>query len=240
MTKDVKLRRIKTSIPDDVFVSSIDGILGPVKDVNLDVYFTSKKIYELENTMFVVLDMYDGTGVDMKALLVGNKVDHFISLVNGIKLKVKKYRISGNVSVPDGDDDAELPFMDDIKNSKVFFIYAVQWNPKPDDHPIKLARKEIERVRDGISIVQKSIIDTFRCGDCVNMFVLYFEHCFCGDDPYGTVDLSDSDNFTLNINQFYNLYVQPLINSKKIRIYNSKQGTKIPVEELELIYNDKE
>lgn len=125
MTKDVKIRKIKTSIPDDVFVSSIDGIVGATKGVNLDVYFTSKKIYELEDTMFVLLDIYDSTG-EMKALLVGNRNQDFISLVNNIKYGLK-YRISGNVSVVPGDaDDIELPFISEIKNSKLFCIYALQ------------------------------------------------------------------------------------------------------------------
>lgn len=125
MLKKIGIRKIKTSIPDDVFVSSIDGIVGATKGVNLDVYFTSKKIYELEDTMFVVLDMYDSTD-EMKALLVGNRNQDFISLVNNIKHGLK-YRISGNVSVVPGDaDDIELPFISEIKNSKLFCIYALQ------------------------------------------------------------------------------------------------------------------
>ena len=238
MTKDVKIRKIKTSIPDDVFVSSIDGILGTVKDVNLDVYFTSKKIYELENTMFAVFDMYDSTG-EMKALLVGNKNKFFIKLLNSIKLKDKRYRISGNVSLFVDSDYVELPFINDIKNRKIFCIYALQWYPKLE-HIDMLARNETERVRDGISIVQKSIIDTFRFYDnSVSMSFLHCLHCFCGDD---LADIDDIDDFTLNINRYFELYVLPLIDSKKIKIDNSKQGTKykIPVEEFELIYNDKE
>lgn len=125
MTKNVKLRRIKTSIPDDVFVSSIDGILGTVKDVNLDVYFTSKKIYELENTMFVVLDMYDSSD-EMKALLVGNRDKDFTSLVDSIKFGLK-YRVVGNVSILTNDEEtAALPFIDELNNSRVFCIYALQ------------------------------------------------------------------------------------------------------------------
>ena len=125
MLKKIGIRKIKTSIPVDVFVSSIDGIVGATKGVNLDVYFTSKKIYELEDTMFVVLDMYDSTD-EMKALLVGNRNQDFISLVNNIKHGLK-YRISGNVSVVPGDaDDIELPFISEIKNSKLFCIYALQ------------------------------------------------------------------------------------------------------------------
>lgn len=232
MTKDVKLRRIKTSIPDDVFVSSIDGILGPVKDVNLDVYFTSKKIYELEDTIFVVLDMCDSTGVDMKALLVGNRDKDFISLVDSIKIDdAVRYRISGNVSIPA--DDVELPFMNEFKDNKLFCIYALQRNPKSKYIELRqLAKIEIEKVRDGISIVQQSIIDGLKLDDkSISMEELHIMYCFDGDD-----------GFDLDIHQFYNLYVSPLIKSKEIKVCNLNQCSKdkpLPMTEFELMYNGK-
>lgn len=125
MTKKIGIKKIETTIPYDSFISCIDGIAGAVKGVTLDVYFTSKKIYELEDTMFVLLDIYDKSG-EMKALLVGNRNQDFISLVDNIEYGLK-YRISGNVSVVPGDaDDVELPFINEIKNSKLFCIYALQ------------------------------------------------------------------------------------------------------------------
>lgn len=231
MTKDVKLRRIKTSIPDDVFVSSIDGILGPVKDVNLDVYFTSKKIYELEDAIFVVLDMCDSTG-EMKALLVGNRDKDFISLVDNIKIDdVVRYRISGNVSIPAA--DVELPFMNEFKDNKLFCIYALQRNPKSKYIELRqLAKIEIEKVRDGISIVQQSIIDGLKLDDkSISMEELHIMYCFDGDD-----------GFDLDIHQFYNLYVSPLIKSKEIKVCNLNQCSKekpLPMTEFELMYNGK-
>lgn len=231
MTKDVKLRRIKTSIPDDVFVSSIDGILGPVKDVNLDVYFTSKKIYELEDTIFVVLDMCDSTA-EMKALLVGNRDKDFISLVDSIKIDdAVRYRISGNVSIPA--DDVELPFMNEFKDNKLFCIYALQRNPKSKYIELRqLAKIEIEKVRDGISIVQQSIIDGLKLDDkSISMEELHIMYCFDGDD-----------GFDLDIHQFYNLYVSPLIKSKEIKVCNLNQCSKekpLPMTEFELMYNGK-
>ena len=83
MTKKIGIKKIETNIPSDSFISSIDGIAGAVKGVTLDVYFTSKKIYELEDTMFVVFDMYDSNSTGkMKALLVGNRDKDFTSLMN--------------------------------------------------------------------------------------------------------------------------------------------------------------
>ena len=230
MTKKIGIKKIETSIPCDVFVSSIDGIVGASKGVNLDVYFTSKKIYELEDTMFVVLDMYDGTG-EMKALLVGNRDKEFTSLVDGIKIDADvRYRISGNVSIPSDTDDVELPFMNDIKNNKLFCIYAFQRNPKSTYCELKhLARTEIEKVRDGISTVQQSIIDSLKYDKSISMEELHIMYCFDGDD-----------GFDLDIYQFYDLYVSPLIKNKEIKVCNLKQCSKekpLPMPEFELMYN---
>ena len=233
MTKKIGIKKIETSIPCDVFVSSIDGIVGAAKGVNLDVYFTSKKIYELEDTMFVVLDMYDGTG-EMKALLVGNRDKDFTSLVDKIKVSADvRYRISGNVYIPADTDDAELSFMNELKDNKLFCIYALQRNPKSKYSEQKhLARTEIEKVRDGISIVQQSIINVLKSDDnCISMEELHIMYCYNGDD-----------GFDLDIHQFYNLYVSPLIKSKEIKVCNLNQCTKekpLPMTEFELMYNGK-
>ncbi len=231
MTKKIGIKKIETSIPCDVFISSIDGIVGAAKGVNLDVYFTSKKIYELEDTMFVVLDMYDGTG-EMKALLVGNRDKDFTSLVDKIKVSADvRYRISGNVYIPADTDDAELSFMNELKDNKLFCIYALQRNPKSKYSEQKhLARTEIEKVRDGISIVQQSIINVLKSDDnCISMEELHIMYCFDGDG-----------GFDLDIHQFYDLYVSPLIKSKEIKVCNLNQCSKektLPMTEFELMYN---
>ena len=233
MTKKIGIKKIETNIPSDSFISSIDGIAGAVKGVTLDVYFTSKKIYELEDTMFVVFDMYDSTG-EMKALLVGNRDKDFTSLVDSIKIDVDvRYRISGNVSIPDDTDDAELSFMNELKDNKLFCIYALQRNPKSKYSEQKhLARTEIEKVRDGISIVQQSIVDGLKLDDkSISMEELHIMYCYNGDD-----------GFDLDIHQFYNLYVSPLIKNKEIKVCNLNQCTKekpLPMTEFELMYNGK-
>ena len=233
MTKKIGIRKIETSIPCGVFVSSIDGIVGAAKCVNLDVYFTSKKIYELEDTMFVAFDLYDSTG-KMKALLVGNRDKDFTSLVDSIKINDEvRYRISGNVSIPVETDDAELPFMNELKDNKLFCIYALQRNPKSMYYELKdLAKLEIEKVRDGISIVQQSIMDGLKLdGKSISMEELHIMYCFNGED-----------GFDLDIHQFYDLYVSPLIKSKEIKVCNLNQCSKekpLPMTEFELMYNGK-
>ena len=232
MTKKIGIKKIETNIPSDSFISSIDGIAGAVKGVTLDVYFTSKKIYELEDTIFVIFDIYDSTS-KMKALLVGNRNKEFTSLVDKIKVSADvRYRISGNVSIPADTDDAELPFMNDIKNNKLFCIYAFQRNPKSEYFELKhLAKMEIEKVRDGISIVQQSIIDSLKSDKNVSMEELHIMYCYDGDD-----------GFDLDIHQFYDLYVSPLIKSKEIKVCNLNQCTKekpLPMTEFELMYNGK-
>ncbi len=235
MTKKIGIKKIETNIPSDSFISSIDGIAGAVKGVTLDVYFTSKKIYELEDTMFVVFDMYDSNSTGkMKALLVGNRNKEFTSLVDKIKVSADvRYRISGNVSIPADTDDAELPFMNELNNNKLFCIYALQRNPKLRHYELKrLARTEIEKVRDGISIVQQSIVDGLKSDDkSISMEELHIMYCYNGDD-----------GFDLDIHQFYDLYVSPLIKSKEIKVCNLNQCTKekpLPMTEFELMYNGK-
>lgn len=234
MTKKIGIKKIETNIPSDSLISSIDGIAGAVKGVTLDVYFTSKKIYELEDTMFVVFDMHDTDSTSkMKALLVGNRDKDFISLVDNIKVSADvRYRISGNVSIATDTDDVELPFMNDVKNNKLFCIYALQRNPKSKYSEQKhLARTEIEKVRDGISIVQQSIIDSLKSDKSISMEELHIMYCYDGDD-----------GFDLDIHQFYDLYVSPLIKSKEIKVCNLNQCTKekpLPMTEFELMYNGK-
>jgi len=232
MTKKIGIKKIETTIPSDSFISSIDGLIDKLNKVTLDVYFTSKKFYELEDTMFVVFDMYDSTG-KMKALLVGNRDKDFTSLVDSIKINDNvRYRISGNVSIPVETDDAELSFMNEFKNNKVFCIYALQRNPKSMYSELKeLAKTEIEKVRDGISIVQQSIIHVLKDDKSISMEELHIMYCYDGDE-----------GFDLDIHQFYDLYVSPLIKSKEIKVCNLTRCTKekpLPMPEFELMYNGK-
>jgi len=125
MTKKIEIKKIETMIPYDAFISKIANITGEVKHVNLEVYFTSKEIHEIKDTMFAVLNMCDSSG-EMKAILVGNRDNEFVSLVNKIKHGLK-YRISGNIcTLSDEIDEVKLPFIDELKNTSIFCIYALQ------------------------------------------------------------------------------------------------------------------
>lgn len=125
MTKKIEFKKIETNVPYDAFISSIAGLGDKVSKVNLEVYFVSKKVYKLEDKMFVLLDMNDNSG-EMKALLVGNRTEDFMSVVDNIKYGYK-YRVCGNVTIPDTEEEAAvLPFINEIKNIKLFCIYALQ------------------------------------------------------------------------------------------------------------------
>ena len=123
VTRKINFRKILTTIPYDSFVSQIHGLVGRTKNVTLDVNIASKRIYELEDTMFVFLDILDNTG-NMSAVLVGNRNVDFRTLVQNIKLGLK-YRIAGNISLIDDSLD-DLPFRDEISGDKLFCIYALQ------------------------------------------------------------------------------------------------------------------
>ena len=124
MNKKINFRKIETTIPEDNFISSISGLIGKIKNVILVVNIASKKFYELEDTMFIFLDIVDNAG-GMSAVLVGNRNADFRTLVQDIKLGLK-YRIAGNVSVIDDSLDDDLPFRDEIIGDKLFCIYGLQ------------------------------------------------------------------------------------------------------------------
>lgn len=125
MIKKINFKKIETKVPYDTFISKIDGLVGQVKNVTLDVNVISKKkIYELDDAMFVLLNVFDSSG-EIPVLLVGHRDADFQHLIQDIKIGLK-YRIVGNVSMIDDSFDESLPFLDEIKNSKVFFLTAIQ------------------------------------------------------------------------------------------------------------------
>lgn len=124
MAKKIGFKKIVTKIPYDSFISQIDSLVGKVKNVTLDVSIVSKKIYEEENYMYVLLTIVDSSG-EMSALLVGNRDKDFQSLVQDIRFGLK-YRIVGNVAEIEDSFDEKLPFLNEISGDKLFCIYALQ------------------------------------------------------------------------------------------------------------------
>lgn len=123
--KKINFRKIETTIPENVFISHIDGLIGKVKNVTLEGKFHDMKVYEIEDTMFVLVKIVDCSG-DISAVFVGNRNDDFKSFVEGIVMNTD-YRIRGNVSLLDDDFlDEALPFQDEIKGNKIFCITALQ------------------------------------------------------------------------------------------------------------------
>lgn len=125
VTRKINFRKIETMIPEDIFISNISGIIGEVKNVTLEGKFHNMKVYEIEDTMFVLVQFVDCSGT-IPAVFVGNRNNEFKSFVEDIIMNTD-YRISGNVSLLDDDFLEEaLPFQDEIKGNKLFCITALQ------------------------------------------------------------------------------------------------------------------
>lgn len=124
MARKIDFLEKVTTVPEDNFISKINGLVGRVKNVTLEVNVKSKKIYEKEDYMYVLLTIFDSSG-EMSALLVGNRGTEFKTLVQYIKVGLK-HRVVGNVFPIDGLFDERLPFLDEISGDKLFCIYAIQ------------------------------------------------------------------------------------------------------------------
>ena len=124
MSKDIAYKKIKTTIPEDAFISHIDNLIGAANHVTLKVTIEDIKVYELDNTMFVLMDMSDMSG-KVKGLMVGSRGDKdFKSLVDDIYIG-KKCKAHGKYCLLDADScDVELPF--ELDDNRLFCIKAFQ------------------------------------------------------------------------------------------------------------------
>ncbi len=92
----VKYKDIKTSIPSDTYISKIGNIVNDVRNTTFEVFFDDIKIFQLEECIFSIMSMRDGTG-NISALLISNDTKETKNIISSINLK-DKYRISGNIS----------------------------------------------------------------------------------------------------------------------------------------------
>lgn len=128
MTKKIGIRKVETEMPSDAVISQIATLSDNDKHVTLKVTVQLRKIQEIEETTFALLDIKDKSDC-MQALLFGDNGKEFTSLLNSIKDGFT-YRIGGNVvTISDDAEDVELPFIDDIKGKKIFLIRALQYYP---------------------------------------------------------------------------------------------------------------
>jgi|GEM_PF-2412239 hypothetical protein len=128
MTKKIRIRKVETEIPSDAVISQIATLSENDKHVTLEVTVQLRKIQEIEDTTFALLDIKDKTA-SMQALLFGDDGKEFASLLNSIKNGFT-YRIGCAVAtISDDTEDVELPFIDDVKGKKMFLIRALQYYP---------------------------------------------------------------------------------------------------------------
>lgn len=130
MPKKVKFRKIETELPSDAIITQISNIDDNTRYANLEVTVHLKKVQEIEDTIFALLEIHDKSG-SMKAFLVGDKSEKFTSVLNGIKDGFT-YRMCGiATTISDAVDDIELPFINEIKDTMILFIRALQYYPDP-------------------------------------------------------------------------------------------------------------
>ena len=120
--KDIGIKEIKTNIPNDTFVSRIDGIIGNVKNVVFEGSFSNMHVYELEKGMIVTFDFNDKTGT-IPALIIGDRDKDFKDFLESIILS-HTYRVRGNVRLVEEADD-QLPFSKDLLNKSILAITAI-------------------------------------------------------------------------------------------------------------------
>lgn len=117
----LSIRKIETIVPYDIPVTSI-GELSTKGSATLEITFINKQLYEIDGVYYILTDVFDNTG-EMKALFLCNDKDYINNIRYGLR-----YRISGLFNVIN-DDDIEvksLPFINDIKDTCVFFVKAMQ------------------------------------------------------------------------------------------------------------------
>lgn len=124
MARKITYKKIKTVIPEDIFISHIDNLIGTTSHVTLKVNIKDIKVYELDNTMFVLLDMFDDSG-NLKGLMVGYRDDEdFTFLVDDIYTD-KVCKVYGKYCLLDNlESDINLPF--EIGDNRLFCIQAFQ------------------------------------------------------------------------------------------------------------------
>lgn len=93
--KNIGIKKIETSIPENTFISRVEGIIGNVKNCVFEGVFTGMHVYELEKGILALFDFYDSTG-SISVLIVGNRDEDFKSFLESLIMR-HTYRIQGNV-----------------------------------------------------------------------------------------------------------------------------------------------
>ena len=248
---DIRFKKVETTIPEDIQVSSINKLSTKEKNITLEVHFISKDIFEVDGAMFVLFNMYDSGG-EMRALLVNNISKDFSNFVKDIKLPFK-YRINGNVSTIKDDadlDELEIPFIDRLKNTRVFLIRALECiegseeeleeakkhmnylkNSRLGRELVPRARDEINNIFNSLEVIRESVIVELKTEKGRDNFpsLQHLHFIFCYD--------FDREKYLLDMHQFYHLFMCPLIKDKLVRIsnYESSDDKPLPFDEFEYI-----
>lgn len=95
------------------YISKIGNVVDKVKNATFELIIKDIQIIENNNDIAVIMEVQDETGT-MKALLVGEREEEFIKVVNSLKID-SKYRIRANISMLD----------DELISGKTLVIKAI-------------------------------------------------------------------------------------------------------------------
>ncbi len=131
MTKEIKLkyRKINLKIEDfDGYITKIESIIGPIKNIIVEVEVKKIKVYEYKDSISLLCNIEDNTG-SMTAFLIGSR-DDMKEIVNLLK-ENNRYLICGGVSIPDFEDLDEVSELygnldKEFNLEKILFVKAIE------------------------------------------------------------------------------------------------------------------
>ena len=129
--KEIKLkyRKINLKLEDfDGYITKIESIIGPIKNITLEVEVKKNKVYEYKDSISLFCNIEDNTG-SMTAFLIGSR-DDMKEIVNVLK-ENNRYLICGNASIPDMEDIDEVSGLygnldKEFDLKKILFVKAIE------------------------------------------------------------------------------------------------------------------
>ena len=129
--KEIKLKytKINLKLEDfDGYITNIESIIGPIKNITVEVEVKKNKVYEYKDSISLFCNIEDNTG-SMTAFLIGSR-DDMKEIVNVLK-ENNRYLICGNASIPDMEDIDEVSGLygnldKEFDLKKILFVKAIE------------------------------------------------------------------------------------------------------------------
>ena len=125
----LKYRKINLKLENfDGYITKIESIIGPIKNITVEVEVKKNKVYEYKDSISLFCNIEDNTG-SMTAFLIGSR-DDMKEIVNVLK-ENNRYLICGNASIPDMEDIDEVSGLygnldKEFDLKKILFVKAIE------------------------------------------------------------------------------------------------------------------